>query len=176
MKFQPFSFSYKDQAVELYQSAFPEEERRPTKQWLQLNEENPYFQILLIEHEGKFAGIFAYWDFSDFIYVEHFATSPLLRGKGLGRDVMESFVKRHDGVPIILEVELPKTSIALRRIGFYERQGFTIINKPYTQPPYPGQTVGLPLHIMSTDAVYASECFDQIVDIIHREVYHVKAK
>ena len=42
---------------------------------------------------------------------------------------------------VLLEVEMPETDFARRRIGFYERNGFRVRDEfKYIQPPYsPGQ-------------------------------------
>lgn len=176
MEFLLLSSLYVDQARKLYLSAFPQEERRPVEQWLHLHQANASFHILVIKSEDAFAGILTYWDFDKFVYIEHFATDVALRGRGLGQGALHSFIKGTKYRPIVLEVELPQTSLAKRRIGFYERVGFSVIEKLYRQPPYPGQTDSLPLLIMSTDASYVNEHYDQIVSIIHREVYQVNTK
>ena len=176
MTIHPLSDLYIDQAIKLYLSAFPPEERRPVKQWIQLNQANTSFHILVIKHECAFAGILTYWKFNDFIYIEHFATVSSLRGQGIGQSALHTFIKGTEGLPIVLEVELPHTPLAKRRIGFYERVGLSVVQRPYDQPPYPGQKEYFPLLIMSTDASYTDNHFKQIVSTIHREVYQVKAK
>lgn len=176
MTFQPLSSLYIEQAKELYLSAFPQEERRPVDQWLHLHQVNTSFHILVIKSGNAFSGILTYWDFNEFIYIEHFATDIALRGRGLGQKALCSFIKGVGNRPIILEVELPQTSLAKRRIGFYERVGFSIIDKPYKQPPYPGQNGFFPLLIMSTDPLYANEHYSQVISIIYREVYQVAIK
>ena len=50
---------------------------------------------------------------------------------------------------ILLEAEPPLTEIARRRIGFYERAGFEIIDADYIQPPYEETGRGVPLYLMA---------------------------
>ena len=37
---------------------------------------------------------------------------------------------------LLCGVEIPEEEMAKRRINFYQRQGFSLWEKPYQQPPY----------------------------------------
>ena len=51
---------------------------------------------------------------------------------------------------ICLEVELPETEMAARRIGFYERNGFYYNDYFYMQPPIAEGRNAIPLRLMTT--------------------------
>ncbi len=156
------------QFIALYESAFPANERRPTAQELALDD--PRFEMRIIRHEGNFAGFITLWHFADFVYVEHFATLPELRGHGLGSRTLQTL--RHESTkPVVLEVELPENDIALRRMAFYKRAGFVEMPQAYRQPPYTPENDGLPLRIMTTANDTSDRFFDAIKGTLYREVY-----
>ena len=66
------------------------------------------------------------WKFEDFAFIEHFAVNPFYRNQGLGSLILHEILNLLQ-CQICLEVELPKTDFAKRRIGFYERNGFLSI-------------------------------------------------
>lgn len=160
------------QAEALYEKSFPEEERRDSHEWHDywLNKEG--FSIHAILTNGDvFAGFISYWQFDDFIYVEHFALSPTLRGNGIGGKVLEHFISQFQTRPILLEVEEPCNEIAARRIAFYKRHHFTLLPNPYLQPPYRPGGLSVPLHIMCTMPQVVISKYDQFVSVLQREVY-----
>ena len=77
--------------------------------------------------------------------------------------------------PIVLEVEPPTTETARRRIAFYERNGFSLCERAYVQPPYRPweETEGLTLLLMTTAPDFLEEHFDEVRATIYAEVYGV---
>lgn len=125
---------------QLYLSAFPAEERRPLHllEHLVSSPAAPV-SLLVAESEAAFAGFITLWQLDDgLFYVEHFATVPSLRGRGLGAAILSdlrSFLP--GGATVVLEVEKPDNDMASRRIGFYTRAGFRLHDRYiYIQPPY----------------------------------------
>lgn len=76
--------------------------------------------------------------------------------------------------PIILEVEMPEEEMAIRRINFYKRQGFTLWEKPYMQPPYKSGDDYLPMLLMAYGDLECDKDFEQVKKCIYREVYNTK--
>ena len=62
--------------------------------------------------------------------------------------------------PIALEVEIPEEEMAKRRINFYQRQGFSLWEKPYQQPPYKTGDNYLPMLIMAYGDIECGKDFD----------------
>ncbi|MFI3240514.1 MAG: GNAT family N-acetyltransferase [Bacteroidales bacterium] len=119
---------------DLYLEAFPVEERRGLDYFLEcLNYSS--FRLYAIVDGDRFIGFIAWWDLADVRYVEYLATSPAMRGEGYGKMILQNFMAESDK-PILLEVEHPEDEIKRRRIGFYERLGFTLNAHDYAQPPY----------------------------------------
>lgn len=179
----------------LYLEAFPLCERRDQKEWrnlvdsgwnavAQASEEICPVSFLLLgiygqqgqnDHPLSFCkGFVSVWNFRNFVYVEHFAVFPSLRGEGWGAKAMQALLDRFAGLPVILEVEPPQDEWAVRRIGFYERQGFTCLKRPYMQPPYRPGDSSFPLLLMSTRPDWLEMHFPEVCHILHREVYGVE--
>ena len=120
--------------------------------------------------DGTPIGLLTYWDFGDYCYVEHFATSQELRNKGYGKlslECLHNTLRR----PIVLEVECPTNELAQRRINFYQRQGFVLWDKEYFQPPYRNGEEKLPMLLMVSGALDADKDFERIKHTLHKDVY-----
>ena len=174
MQLSPLTPSHYPQAEALYEQSFPEIERRDSQKWKQLWLTNDHFFIdVICTNNQSFGGFISYWLFPDFVYIEHFATSPTLRGKGIGGKCLDLFVERFPTLPIILEVEMPTDTTSARRIAFYKRHHFTLLPLPYAQPPYRQEGESLPMHIMCTHPQDVTLRFEQMINNLHREVYEV---
>lgn len=132
----------------------------------------PHFRSLCRYGEGLEA-LINYWELGDFVYVEHFAVSPSLRGKGVGSELL-SEVKRLAGErQVVLEAEPAELSEqAKRRLRFYERNGFFVNPYPYIQPAMQENERPIPLAILSSRSVLSEERFIQVRDSIYRTVYN----
>ena len=83
---------------------------------------------------------------------------------------MEEFIRQAHG-PIGLEVEPPTDELPPRRIGFYQRGGFTLWERPYIQPPYSDQLPSIPLRLMAHGHIEENQDFDRICRAIYTSVY-----
>ena len=169
------SHPFYENIYRLYHSSFPVEERRD---WVDIElilNTDKRFNMFVFSSENEFSGFLTFWEFENFVYVEHFAVSSSIRGQGIGSQIMKSFMDAKHS-PIILEVELPETPEAIKRIAFYEKLGFVVIHKPYLQPPYDGKTHFLPLLIMSSDKDFGNKNFGQIRETLYKEVYKTQEK
>lgn len=175
----PLTTDYLDAAVELYEQAFPPAERRPTASWISLikGEAGPAGEAFLpfaLLHDDAFCGFITAWQLDGFVYGEHFATLPTLRGHGLGGQGYEAFLKRFDGQPVVIEVEPPTTPITRRRIGFYERHGMTLLTSvPYRQPAYGPDLPSIPLCLMANLPHEVEPMSGHVIGQIYQRVYHV---
>lgn len=112
---------------ELLTAAFPPEEYRELGELRRLTCGRPVFHNNLICDDDRPVGLVTFWDFGDFHYIEHFATLPAMRNKGYGHRVLELLGERLR-TPLVLEAELPVEELARRRVGFYARQGLSLIH------------------------------------------------
>lgn len=155
----------------LYEGAFPPEERRPWQSIVEpLSEVGPRLHIISLA-DGSAAGFVTVWLFDRFIYVEHLAVDPAVRGGGIGALTLAELEKIY-GLPIALEVEPPADDnpMAIRRIGFYRRCGLEVLDFDYIQPPYSENLPSVPLLLMATPGAPEPS---EIAERLHKEVYGV---
>lgn len=163
-------YSYMEQ---LMISSFPSEEYRSLEELRRYTDTKPHFYNNIIFHHDNPVGFITYWNFGHFYYVEHFAIDPSQRNGGHGKNVLNHLCQQLNS-PIILEVEAPEEEMAIRRINFYKRHGFTLWEKSYMQPPYkPGDNY-LPMLLMAYGNLECGKDFEPVKAQIYREVYNVK--
>lgn len=159
-----------DFCEQLYLSAFPPTERRNKEQQRVLTDENPDFYCCILSVNDKAVGFITYWEFDTFVYIEHFAIEPSMRGKNIGSQVL-NLVHAKQIKPVILEVERPDTDIARRRISFYERCGYKLWTQDYLQPPYQEGYPLLPLYLMCHGNLTEEQDFNSIKALLYQKVY-----
>ena len=164
---------------DLYVKSFPVDERRPFEKLAELLGNTPVFHLRLLCDGDKKVGFISYWQWPDLTYGEHFAVDPDERGGGYGGKALRLLCEELQ-TPVGLEVELPFDEMSRRRIGFYQRSGFTLSTLRYIQPPYFDGAQPLELHLMfyalpvpmESDAF--SDFFCRVRDRLHRDVYGVE--
>lgn len=176
MEFQNLKVDDYPSFLSLYNSAFPASERREYKDERHLAEfikmKGGKFKAFTLKDGDVFLGFLSYWTFEGFTYVEHFAVDPGQRGKRLGT-LMLHHLFEVAGPDVLLEVELPTTEEARRRIGFYERNGFRKREEiKYLQPPYAPGKPSLELLLMTHGEVDLHN--RNALKTMLREVYNVE--
>lgn len=157
-----------DRFYAIIEQSFPLDEHRTYEEHKALTEEQKYTAYVAED----VCGLITVYDFDEFVYVEHFAVAPECRGSGLGSEMLRWLCKKI-GRRICLEVEPPETEFAKRRIAFYQRNGFTLNNYPYIQPPISAGRKAIPLMIMTSGGGVTQDEFLQIKDVLYKEVYHI---
>jgi len=157
----------------LYFCSFPENERRPWSSILyMLDLPSPFFTMIAILDDSKqLLGFYTLWHFPDAYYLEHFAIDPLMRGNGIGGEVIRHILSTAGEAPLILEVELPDSDPdAVRRISFYESHGlYAMKDFPYYQPPYSPDLEEVPMMLMTSGHLPDPKAF---VIMLHTLVYN----
>lgn len=176
----------------LYEAAFPEAERRTRQQLTRMIAQTGAmnFNAILMSPEElaadsgepvcteaeelfqgqKVCGLFSFWNLGDFLYLEHLATFPELRNRRIGGKVL-SYMEQHYPTLQLLEVEPPTDELTRRRVAYYERNGFCVLNRSYVQPPYSqfaADKQGLPLWIMGRGTAGNTE---EKIETIQQKVY-----
>ncbi len=117
-------------------------------------------------------GFLNYWDLGGFIYVEHFAVAPELRGQGIGASLMAELRSIVGDATLVLEAEPSADSpIAARRIAFYERLGYSLNEYEYIQPAMMDDEPEVPLVIMSSPHSLSANEYCDVRDKLYREIY-----
>ena len=157
-----------DEMYSIMEKSFPLDEYRPYEEQKALFE-NGYYSVY-VEKEEVIKGFIAVWDFSDFLFIEHFAVNPDCRNQGIGAQILKEVTTAFNK-PLCLEVEPPEDELTKRRIGFYERNGFFLNEYPYIQPPISKGKNPVPLMIMSSGKPLSEIEFDNVKNTLYKEVY-----
>lgn len=169
IRLKNISNNYFQKAWELYEDAFPLEERRLLdSQARVMKKPNYHFDIII--DEKQLIGFLLWWDFETHRYIDHFATSTRQRNKGFGKLILETFMGNNDR-PILLEVELPNSTINQRRIKFYERIGFKLNQHYYEVPPINEDQLPLQLLLMSYPNLLSTKDVEQFIKICHPIIF-----
>lgn len=132
IRLKTISDTYFSQAWKLYMEAFPPEERKTFEDQTRIMK-NPMYHYDVMVVENELIGFLLWWDLEEVRYIDHFATVKEQRNKGYGKLILEKFMNDHEK-SVLLEVELPDSSLNERRIKFYERIGFKLNHHHYQLP------------------------------------------
>lgn len=154
----------------LMTTSFPTDEYRELDELRTFTDTRPQFVNNVIFDDDTPIGFISYWNFEDFHYAEHFAIDTSQRNGGYGKKVLQLLCESLHR-PIILEVELPDTEMAQRRINFYRRNGFALWDNDYLQPPYKKGASFIPMRLMAYGPLDSVNDFERIKNCIYRNVY-----
>lgn len=170
MEFRKAELADMDIIKGLYEGAFPVEERRPWDDFVQrATDGNPFFNVTVAQGDGRIVGFVSTWLLPTAMYVEHLAVDPAMRGRGIGGEMIDRIVAS-TSLPVLLEVERPDSEMARRRIDFYRRHGFSVIDGvDYVQPPYSRNLPAVAMLLMSTRPL---EDVENDIRMLHQIVYN----
>lgn len=163
-----------DAVWEIMEDSFVIEERRTREGQQRLLAESCY-HLYGYHRDGELAAFFAVWEFDTFSFLEHFAVKQVHRNGGIGGALLQKLLLQVKS-PMILEVELPDAELQMRRIRFYERNGFGLNTYEYVQPSLNEESGELPLMIMSYPKKLKETEFERMRDVLYREAYKVKGR
>ena len=114
-----------DKIYEIMELSFPRDEYRPYEgQKALLDDEAYQIYVLSDEQSLEIKGLIAIWEYESLVFVEHLAVAPQYRNGGIGSLILKE-TEELLGKMLCLEVELPETELASRRIDFYKRNGYS---------------------------------------------------
>jgi len=158
----------------IYLEAFPPQERRNIEQLKNFIETKPGMHFNAIQEAGELCGLITYWDFNSFRYLEYLAVSPQKRNHKIGQKALDYMKLKMPG-PFLLEVEPISDEMTERRINFYQRNGYEVLEKNYTQPSYNERPEDcIPLWIMGNTELITSNQLPEFIKTIKKEVYGTK--
>lgn len=131
---------------------------------------NNRFTPAYIYVNSKPVGYICYWEFEDFLFVEHFAILKELRNQGFGNAFFEEFLYNISKL-VLLEVERPTDVISEKRIRFYERIGFFVNKYEYRQPSYHQDDKLVSMLICSYNRSITVGEYNDFIDQIKNTVY-----
>lgn len=157
----------------IMEEAFPKDEIRTYEKQLELLD-NPSYNLYGSYYDGKLCGLVGEWVLSEVNFIEHLAVSENLRSKGLGSQIMDSYISMVRR-PIILEVEDKDEPTANRRKSFYRRLGFETCDITYKQPGLQEEKYSdIMLRIMHYPASLPPDVTERAADEIFKKIYRAK--
>ncbi len=157
------------EAWQLYEEAFPIEERKLLDEQSNILKNDNYHYDVLID-QNQFIGFILWWDFESYKFIDHFATSKHHRNKGIGSLILEKIITLNTK-PILLEVELPTSNLNKRRIEFYTRHGFKLNQHYYEIPSVKNGQSPLQLLLMSHPNLLTASDVDIFIQKYHPIIY-----
>lgn len=157
MKFERIGASHPlfEASFTLYEASFPANERRTREDHLRAMQDAEFFPLGAVEDGTLMADVFL-WETENFVYLEHFAVRPDLRGHGTGSAIVRKLLETDK--PFILEIEPPENELTCRRKRFYERNGLCAQPYDHVQLPFQGGGPIVPLVIMASRDLTAPQC------------------
>lgn len=135
--------------AEIYKVSFPVHEQRNELQQATAFSDSRYHLIITTEDE-KLLSFIAYWDFDEYVYIEHLAVNPQFRGRNIGSQALNDFAGLVANT-VILEIDPLTDDVSKKRLGFYEKLGYKLNTYRHFHPPYnpqfpPHELLVLSLH------------------------------
>lgn len=162
-----------DKIYEIMENSFPLTEFRPKDEQAKLFE-NKYYRVFGIKENDTLLAFAAIWEFDNFTFIEHLATMPEHRNKGLGAKILMAIINKSSKI-VCLEVEPPVDDITCRRVEFYKRNKMIFNSYPYIQPSISKGREPIPLFIMTSNKLINEQEFNKIKKELYKEVYKVKS-
>ena len=154
----------------LYESSFPPEEQRSLQQQDMAFSDGHYHLQLYLDQCDSLIGFISYWDFDDYLYIEHFAINERLRGCGYGSTLLKAFMGRSDA-PVVLEIDPIRDDTSAARLRFYRKNGFFPNPYPHAQPPFKKGAAPVPLIILSSGRELSPAEFQRFSTDFHSIVF-----
>lgn len=118
---------YREMFYSLYQSAFPEQEKKPFSLLEQLSREGKMEMFVLTEG-NEFLGLAINMVSKGVALLDYFAITPQKRSGGYGGKALQKLLERYNGMTYIFEIEMENESASnaeerKRRKKFYLKNG-----------------------------------------------------
>lgn len=157
------SNGYLDRTLRLYDSAFPEDEKKPIQLILDKRRTGQTEILAIVSDSGDFLGEAITLSDGDIALLDYFAISSELRGGGIGSKALALLLERFESSRLILEIEstlLENTENSAQRLArksFYLRAGL----KP---EDYTVELFGVEMELLSSKHI----AFDEYKSLLCR--------
>lgn len=149
---------------EIYTVSFPLHEQRNKSQQEEAFKDKQY-RLIIETNEDKLISFIAYWNFKNYVYIEHLAVNPALRGQNKGSKLLEEFAG-FISKTIILEIDPPLDGISEKRLKFYEKLDYEANPYIHFHPAYKESLIPHELVVLSLNRkLEKSEYYDFYDDL-----------
>lgn len=139
----------------LYEQSFPIFEQRDDMQQAKAFDCADYHLDVYHERDDM-VGFLAYWEFDNYLYIEHFAIHTRLRGQGYGQKLLPEFIGQNAKY-VILEIDPVCDEVTAARLRFYQKCGFCENPYSHVHPPYIEGRAGHRLSVLTSGRVISNE-------------------
>lgn len=156
---------------ELMGDSFPLSEIRTFEGQKQLLS-NPLYTVYVLREEGEVLAFFAEWQNESYRFLEHLAVNRNYRSRGLGSKTLQAYHDLNDK-PVVLEVEPPNDEIQIRRVKFYEKNGYHLSSYSYIQPMINAGYEGTTLALMTYPTLLNGDELNNVKKWLDQTVYNL---
>ncbi|MDR2913403.1 MAG: hypothetical protein LBV74_00975, partial [Tannerella sp.] len=114
---------YKD-FLSIYSVSFPVYEQRSHEQQLYAFG-NTRYRLFCRINENRLDSFLSFWNFEEYVYMEHFAVNDKARGQNIGTNTLRQFGEEINKM-IILEIDPVIDEITEKRLFFYQKLDFKL--------------------------------------------------
>ena len=166
------NLKYKTFAKNLYNEAFPIEERWDFDTVLENKLNNNYKFYCFLDGDTPI-GIAIIWTLEYFNFIEYLAIDKKFRGKNYGSKILTQILDLLKDKFVVIEVEPSDLNeIAKKRIDWYLRFGFILAEYDYNMPCFGYNENGiLRMKIMTTKKIENKEEHDKITNYLYENIY-----
>ena len=147
------------QFEKIYVLSFPVFEQRNREQQ-QLAFKSELYHLCCIVEDNILNSFVAYWEFPEYIYIEHLAVNNDLKGRNIGTTTLQLLKKEVNKI-IILEIDPIVDDISAKRLHFYEKLDFRINPYQHFHPSYNNNYPPHELVVLSTEKILDQELYFQ---------------
>lgn len=159
------------QVWSIYNHSFSDFERRQYLEQLQVMQK-PRYRFSALCTATQVVGVLGCWSLDGWLFIEHLAIAATQRSCGYGHAVLQ-LLQKYAG-QMVLDVEPCQNSIqAVRRVAFYQQNGFHYNENAITLPPYHAKTTE-PSNWMSWPFPLSARRAASVMSLIEHEVYGVE--
>lgn len=153
-----------------YANTFPEDERRSETQFRKLLN-HPKAKVISLLHDATFVGYLILWELSESVFVEHLEIFPQYRNQNLGSTVFKYLFQEYSKIILESEPEFWHEE-ASRRIKFYLRNGFQVIDNEYIQPAYEPEKNAVALWLLANfQPGKKNVMIEEIYDVVYSKIF-----
>ena len=167
LRIQPSDKNRWNQVWKLYEESFPIAEIRKLEDHIHAME-NEQFSPISAWEGNQLIGILFYWAWSEYRYLEHLAIHPDLRSQGYGAILLRELSdKQHT---IIIEIDPLSNEQSVRRLQFYERNGYALTPYRFVHLPYRKEKIPIELLILSYPKMITKTQYNDFLEFMDETV------
>lgn len=164
-------------AENIIKQSFEEDEYRDFADFYNYSLNREEFIVYVIKNNDVNIGILNIWDLKKCLFIEHFAIEKKYRSKSYGSQAI-NIINNNFKKDIFLEVNLPSNDENKKRIKFYEKNNYKIINIKYYQEAYNKNKKRIEMNLMlrevnSKNKETSDKYYNDIVKDIKKIIYRI---